>query len=128
ADLLRHAVAATDFMAVIAANYDGAHRISNVEKLFRLAAACEKSGQLIRAFVHYVEKFEEVGGRETEGQIDRTANVVRLMTIHQAKGLDFPVAIISDVTRYKSSERDNSLFVLDRHKGFSVAVPDGRGT
>jgi ATP-dependent helicase/nuclease subunit A len=128
ADLLRHAVAATDFMAVIAANFDGAHRISNVEKLFRLAEAFEKSGQLIRDFVHYVEKFEEVGGRETEGQIDKTANVVRLMTIHQAKGLEFPVVIIPDVHRYKSSDNDNSLFVLDRHKGFTVAVPDGRGT
>jgi len=128
ADLIRHAVTATDFMAVIAANYDGAHRISNVEKLFRLAEAFEKSGQLIRDFVHYVEKFEEAGGRETEGQIDKTANVVRLMTIHQAKGLEFPVVIIPDVHRYKSSDRDNSLFVLDRHKGFSVALPDGRGT
>ena len=128
ADLLRHAVAATEFMSVIAANFDGAHRISNVEKLFRLAEAFEKSGQLIRDFVHYVEKFEEAGGRETEGQIDKTANVVRLMTIHQAKGLEFPVVIIPDVHRYKSSENDNSLFVLDRHKGFTVAVPDGRGT
>jgi ATP-dependent helicase/nuclease subunit A len=128
ADLLRHAVSSTDFLSVIAANFDGAHRISNVEKLFRLAEAFEKTGQLIRDFVHYVEKFEEAGGRETEGQIDKTANVVRLMTIHQAKGLEFPVVIIPDVHRYKSSERDNSLFVLDRHKGFSVAVPDGRGT
>jgi ATP-dependent helicase/nuclease subunit A len=127
ADLLRHAVAAADFMAVIAANFDGAHRIANVEKLFRLAEAFEKSGELIRDFVHYVEKFEEIGGRETEGQIDKTANVVRLMTIHQAKGLEFPVVILPDLQRYASSQRDNSLFVLDRHRGFSVAVPDGRG-
>jgi ATP-dependent helicase/nuclease subunit A len=127
ADLLRHAVAAADFMAVIAANFDGAHRIANVEKLFRLAEAFERSGELIRDFVHYVEKFEEIGGRETEGQIDKTANVVRLMTIHQAKGLEFPVVIIPDLGRYASSQRDNSLFVLDRHSGFSVAVPDGRG-
>ena len=127
ADLLRHAVATADFMAVIAANFDGAHRIANVEKLFRLAEAFEKSGELIRDFVHYVEKFEEIGGRETEGQIDKTANVVRLMTIHQAKGLEFPVVILPDLQRYGSSQRDNSLFVLDRHRGFSVAVPDGRG-
>ncbi|HEY8204055.1 MAG TPA: UvrD-helicase domain-containing protein, partial [Pyrinomonadaceae bacterium] len=126
-DLLRQAVASSDFMAVIAANFDGAHRIANVEKLFRLAEAFEKSGQLIRDFVHYVEKFEEAGGRETEGQIDKTADVVRLMTIHQAKGLEFPVVIIPDLHRFQSSQRDNSLFVLDRHKGFSVAVPDGRG-
>jgi ATP-dependent helicase/nuclease subunit A len=127
ADLLRYAVAATDFTAVVAANYDGPHRISNIEKLFRLAEAFEKSGQLIRDFVHYVEKFEEAAGRETEGQIDSTANVVRLMTIHQAKGLEFPVVIIPDLHRYKSSDRDHSLSVLDRHRGFSVAVPDGRG-
>ncbi|MGQ0762747.1 MAG: UvrD-helicase domain-containing protein [Acidobacteriota bacterium] len=127
ADLLRHAVAAADFGAVIAANFDGAHRIANVEKLFRLAEAFEKSGELIRDFVHYVEKFEEIGGRETEGQIDKTANVVRLMTIHQAKGLEFPVVILPELQRYASSQRDNSLFVLDRHRGFSVAVPDGRG-
>ncbi|MGZ5483700.1 MAG: UvrD-helicase domain-containing protein [Pyrinomonadaceae bacterium] len=127
ADLLRHAVAAADFMAVIAANFDGAHRIANVEKLFRLAEAFERSGELIRDFVHYVEKFEEIGGRETEGQIDKTANVVRLMTIHQAKGLEFPVVILPDLQRYASAQRDNSLFVLDRHRGFSVAVPDGRG-
>ena len=127
ADLLRHAVAAADFRAVIAANFDGAHRIANVEKLFRLAEAFEKSGELIRDFVHYVEKFEEIGGRETEGQIDKTANVVRLMTIHQAKGLEFPVVILPDLQRYAASQRDNSLFVLDRHRGFSVAVPDGRG-
>src|SRR2546423_4624774 len=45
ADLLRFAVEAKDFLAVIAANFDGAQRIANVEKLFRLAEAFEKSGQ-----------------------------------------------------------------------------------
>ena len=128
AELLRQAVTMTDFMAVIAANFDGAHRIANVEKLFRLAEAFEKSGELIRDFVHYVEKFEEIGGRETEGQIDKTANVVRLMTIHQAKGLEFPVVIIPELQRSQASQSDNSFFVLDRHRGFSVAVPDGRGS
>lgn len=126
AELLRFAVASSDFMAVIAANFDGAQRIANVEKLFRLAEAFERSGQLIRDFVHYVEEFEEVGGRESEGQMDKTANVVRLMTIHQAKGLEFPVVIIPDLQRTQS-QRENAAYVLDRHKGFTVSVPDGRG-
>lgn len=126
AELLRFAVSSTDFMAVIAANYDGAQRIANVEKLFRLAEIFEMSGQLIRDFVHYVEEFEEVGGRESEGQMDKTANVVRLMTIHQAKGLEFPVVIIPDLHRFQS-QRDGGPYVLDRHKGLTVGVPDGRG-
>ena len=126
ADLLRYAVSSSELMPVIAANFDGAQRVANVEKLFRLAEQFEKSGQLIRDFVHYVEEFEAIGGREGEGQMDETANVVRLMTIHQAKGLEFPVVIVPDLNR-EPNRRENVAFILDRHKGLSVRVPDGRG-
>src|SRR3989440_3453983 len=88
AELLRHAVSTSEFMTIIAANFDGAQRVANVEKLFRLAEQFEKSGHLIRDFVRFVEEFEAIGGREGEGQMDEAANVVRLMTIHQAKGLE----------------------------------------
>ncbi|HXI25601.1 MAG TPA: UvrD-helicase domain-containing protein [Pyrinomonadaceae bacterium] len=125
ADLLRHAVQSSEFITVIAANFDGAQRIANVEKLFRLAEQFEKTGFLIRDFVHYVEEFEAIGGREGEGQMDETANVVRLMTIHQAKGLEFPVVIIPDL--HRDAYQRNSSFILDRHKGLTVRVPDGRG-
>ena len=125
AELLRYAVTASEFMTVIAANFDGAQRVANVEKLFRLAEQFEKSGHLIRDFVHYVEEFEAIGGREGEGQMDESANVVRLMTIHQAKGLEFPVVIIPDLHR-EPIRRENS-FILDRHKGLTVRIPDGRG-
>lgn len=124
-ELLRFAVSAGDFLTVIAANFDGAQRIANVEKLFRLAEQFEKSGQLIRDFVQYVEEFESIGGREGEGQMDKSANVVRLMTVHQAKGLEFPIVIIPDLQR-KLDIRE-SWHLLDRHRGLTVRVPDGRG-
>jgi ATP-dependent helicase/nuclease subunit A len=125
AELLRFAVAASELKSVIAANFDGSQRITNVEKLFRLAEQFEKTGYLIRDFVHYVEEFEAIGGREGEGQMDESANVVRLMTIHQAKGLEFPVVIVPDLHR-EPTRRDSS-FILDRHKGLTVKIPDGRG-
>jgi ATP-dependent helicase/nuclease subunit A len=125
AELLRFAVAASEFMTVIAANFDGAQRVANVEKLFRLAEQFEKSGHLIRDFVHFVEEFEAIGGREGEGQMDETANVVRLMTIHQAKGLEFPVVIVPDL--HREPIRREASFILDRHKGMTVRIPDGRG-
>jgi ATP-dependent helicase/nuclease subunit A len=126
AELLRQAVAETEFMTVIAANFDGAHRIANVEKLFRLAEQFERTGaNLIRDFVSYVEEFEAVGGRESEGQMDKSADVVRLMTIHQAKGLEFPVVIIPDL--HREPIRRDAPFILDRRKGLSLRAPDGRG-
>src|SRR4030095_15854931 len=94
-ELLRFAIEETEYKAVIAANFDGSQRLANVERLFTLAARFESSGaHLIRDFVRYVEEFEAIGSRESEGQIDEAANAVKLMTIHQAKGLEFPVVFI----------------------------------
>jgi len=125
ADLLRQAVSSSEFLTIIAANFDGAQRVANVEKLFRLAEQFERSGHLIRDFVHYVEEFEAIGGREGEGQMDEAANVVRLMTIHQAKGLEFPVVIVPDL--HREPNRREFAFIVDRHRGMTVRVPDGRG-
>jgi ATP-dependent helicase/nuclease subunit A len=126
-DLLRFAVEQSEYMTVVAANFDGAQRLANVERLFTLAARFESSGtHLIRDFVRYVEEFEAIGSRESEGQIDQAADAVRLMTIHQAKGLEFPVVIIPDLQRLSRVATDTWV-LLDRHQGLTLKVPDGRG-
>jgi ATP-dependent helicase/nuclease subunit A len=125
-NLLRYAVEQSEFKTVIAANFDGAQRLANVQRLFTLAERFERSGaHLIRDFVRYVEEFEAIGSRESEGQIDEATNAVRLMTIHQAKGLEFPVVIIPELQRY--SRVPDNWFLLDRHRGLTLKVPDGRG-
>lgn len=126
ADLLRFAVKQSEYTTVIAATFDGAQRLANVERLFILAERFERSGtHLIRDFVRYVEEFEAIGSRESEGQIDEAANAVKLMTIHQAKGLEFPIVIIPELQRF-GRVGDNWL-LLDRHHGMTLKVPDGRG-
>src|SRR5215217_2023238 len=126
-DLLRYAVQESEYMTVVAANYDGAQRLANVGRLFTLAARFESSGtHLIRDFVRYVEEFEAIGSRESEGQIDQAADAVRLMTIHQAKGLEFPVVIIPDLQRLSRVATD-TWELLDRPQGLTLKVPDGRG-
>ena len=125
-NLLRFAVEESEYMTVIAATFDGAQRLANVQRLFTLAERFERAGAyFIRDFVRYVEEFEAIGSRESEGQIDEATNAVRLMTIHQAKGLEFPVVIIPDLQR--SSRFVDNWFLLDRHRGLTLKVPDGRG-
>ncbi|MEP6635483.1 MAG: UvrD-helicase domain-containing protein, partial [Acidobacteriota bacterium] len=127
ADLLRFAVDESEYMTVIAANFDGAQRLANVRKLFTLAERFERAGaHLVRDFVRYVEEFEAIGSREGEGQIDDSANAVRLMTIHQAKGLEFPVVIIPNL-HHRSLKPQEHWYALDRHRGLTVKIPDGRG-
>ncbi|HEX4901050.1 MAG TPA: PD-(D/E)XK nuclease family protein, partial [Pyrinomonadaceae bacterium] len=127
AELLRLAVAEAEYLSVIAANFDGAQKLANVRKLFTLAERFEHAGaHLVRDFVRYVEDFEAIGSREGEGQIDDSANAVRLMTIHQAKGLEFPVVIIPNL-HHRTLKPQEHWYALDRHRGLTVKIPDGRG-
>ena len=125
-ELLRSAVEISEYRTVAAATFDGAQRLANLEKLFTLAERFERSGAyLIRDFVRFVRDFEEAGGRESEGEIDDSADAVRLMSIHQSKGLEFPVVVIPDLHRQPDNRRD--FWALDRHRGLTLKVPDGRG-
>lgn len=125
-DLLRFAIDASEYRIVAAASFDGAGRLANIEKLLTLAARFERSGAyLIRDFVRFVQEFEDAGGRESEGQIDDSADAVRLMSIHQSKGLEFPVVIIPDLHRLPDNRRE--WWALDRHRGLTLKIPDGRG-
>ena len=116
---IRFAVEKSGYLTVIAATFDGAQRLANVQKLFGLAERFERSGaHLIRDFVKYVYDFEAIGSRESEGQIDQAADAVRLMTVHQAKGLEFPVVFIPDLQRLSRVATDTWV-LLDRHQGLS---------
>ena len=126
ADLLRFAVESSEFKTVIAATFDGAQRLANVEKLFSLAESFERSGaHTIRDFARYIRDFEAAGGRESEGQKDDSADAVRLMSIHQSKGLEFPVVVIPDL--HRQPDVQNEWHILDRHRGLTLKIPDGRG-
>ncbi len=76
---------------------DGARRFANVRKLMRLAEEFElASGPDLAAFLSVVRSTEQVSDREgsapTLGEGD---DVVRVMTVHQAKGLEFPVVVLA---------------------------------
>jgi ATP-dependent helicase/nuclease subunit A len=125
-DLLRLAVERASYLQVIAASFDGALRVANVEKLIGLAERFTASGPYtVRDFVRFVRDFEKRGGRESEGSLDETLDAVSLMTVHQSKGLEFPVVILPDLHRVMKSNNDR--FVIDRHRGLSLCVPDGKG-
>jgi ATP-dependent helicase/nuclease subunit A len=124
-ELLRLAAEKAEYQPIIASSFDGAQRIANVEKLFSLAERFEGSGaHNIRDFVRFVADFERSSGREGEGRIDESEDAVRLMTIHQAKGLQFPVVIVPELHRKRQENLD--WFILDRQRGLTVKVPDGR--
>ncbi|HUK89232.1 MAG TPA: UvrD-helicase domain-containing protein, partial [Blastocatellia bacterium] len=124
-DVLRRAIDKTEYRTIVGASFEGAQRLANIEKLLALAERFEAAGpHNIRDFVRFVADFERSSGREGEGRIDESEDAVKLMTIHQAKGLQFPVVIIPELHRKPLDRTD--WFILDRHRGLTAKVPDGR--
>lgn len=101
----------------------GEQRVANLLKVMTLARALEESGILtFRAFVHWLRDMEEQAVDEAESPtVEEGDNVVRIMSIHAAKGLEFPVVIIPDLGRKTGGGTDPLL--LQRVKGtFAVSV------
>ncbi len=77
---------------------DGKQRVANVRKLLQIAA--EKRDMPIAQFVEMVNELERIALREGEAPVlEEMADVVRIYTIHGAKGLQFPVVYLPDVAR-----------------------------
>jgi ATP-dependent helicase/nuclease subunit A len=125
-ELLRLTLQQAEYLSVIAGAYDGALRVANVEKLVSLSEQFARSGAFtVRDFVRFVNDFEKRGGREGEGSLDESIDAVTLMTVHQSKGQEFPVVILPELHRLQRSNSDSLM--LDRHRGLTLRVPDGRG-
>lgn len=111
----------------------GARRLANVRKLMRLAREHEVDhGRDLRGFVDLVM---ELGGgldgsreqdRESEAPVEGEAlDAVRLMTIHRAKGLEFPVVCVADLGRGSPFAGDVVRVGRDGRVGIKLRSLDG---
>lgn len=77
---------------------DGKQRVANVRKLLQIAT--ENREMPVPAFVEMVNELERIALREGEAPLlEEMADVVRIYTVHSAKGLQFPVVYLPDVAR-----------------------------
>lgn len=102
--------------AFFAGQPDGAPCVANLLKALELARQLENLGLLsVRAFVRRLHE-TVLGGIEEEPSPanEETDNVVRILTMHKAKGLEFSVVVLADLTGRSS---DTGAKLLFRHGG-----------
>ena len=104
----------------------GARRLANVHKLMRLAAAFEaRRGRDVRGFIDLATAELEADAREPDAPVDLDGlEAVRLMTIHAAKGLEFPVVVVADLGR-RGTNRQPDLLVDGDRVGLRLVGMDG---
>lgn len=92
----------TGYELALAAGPDSARRLANLKKLAAMARQEEVHGPLAAGdFLQRVKQLELQEVRESEAQIEteQSGKVVRLMTIHKSKGLEFKVVFVADMGR-----------------------------
>src|SRR4029077_15572522 len=94
----------------------GEQALANVLHVAELARQYEMSGGMsFRGFVEEL-RAEADGGQAAEAPIlEEGSDGVRLMTVHKAKGLEFPVVILADITAKLNTDRADRLIDRDRN-------------
>lgn len=77
----------------------GERRLANVYRLCDLARGFEagRPGSF-RSFVDFLESEYDTGEQSEAAVLEQQAGGVQLMTVHKAKGLEFPIVILADMT------------------------------
>ena len=97
---MRALIDGADLAAVVATMREGEQRVANLERLVERAHAFENEGGDLRGFVGRLRQIAAPGmlGAEAHAAqaqvVDERDDVVRVMTVHQAKGLEFPVVFV----------------------------------
>ena len=127
AELVRDIVQATSYETTLLLEPDGRRKVANLRKLSEVADALEKSGfGSLQEFAEAVDRFHAEGVREGEAQLDAaTEGAVRLMTMHAAKGLEFPVVVLPDLTRQPLRESSALEFLPEFGLGVKLAQETG---
>ncbi len=113
----------TNFKAILLANEDGIQKVANINKFRRIVSELSADNPfstylLLKRIERIISDEEKI----TEAAISSEAdNAVRLMNIHQSKGLEFPYVFIPNLSRKPVSEQ--SIIRYDLKKGLSCKVP-----
>ena len=105
---------------------DGPLRMANVRKLMRLAAEYEEhDGRNLRGFLEFAEERTRRDEREGMAAVRVEGHDgVRVMTVHAAKGLEFPVVAVADMGRGLGTGFSNPDLIAGRLPG-EVGDPGG---
>jgi len=94
----------------------GEQALGNVLRVLELARSHERRGQgsSFRGFVAWFDERAEHGDAAEAKVVEESSDGVRMMTVHGAKGLEFPVVILCDPTAPKRPERGSRVIDVEK--------------
>jgi ATP-dependent helicase/nuclease subunit A len=112
ATLLGEALSRTGYDAALVAEFLGDRKRANLQKLLEQARTADRGGVLdLAGFIGQLSEFVAREPKEPlAATLSESAQVIRLMTIHHAKGLEFPLVILPDLDRPENDHAPAAAF------------------
>ena len=104
----------------------GVRRYANLKKLVAMVREYETYDRMpLAAFLNILKRLKAQEVRESEAQIvlETSAEAVRMMSVHGAKGLEFPVVFVADMG-HQRSRSDSKAVIAHAADGYAMQVPN----
>ena len=104
----------------------GVRRYANLKKLIAMVREYETYERMsLAAFLNILKRLKAQEVRESEAQIalETSVEAVRMMSVHAAKGLEFPVVFVADMG-HQGSRSDSKAVIAHAADGYAMQVPD----
>ncbi|MDR2432113.1 MAG: UvrD-helicase domain-containing protein [Candidatus Margulisbacteria bacterium] len=111
ARIVKQVLEKTFFTRVAFTHRDKSAQISaNLQKLLEIAQDPLFSRHNLAYFIHYIEKLQEEGAKETDAEPEDKTNAIKILTIHKAKGLEFDNVFIADIYAHSTEKTSDNPF------------------
>ncbi|MDV3426521.1 MAG: PD-(D/E)XK nuclease family protein, partial [Bacillota bacterium] len=124
-EFIWHLMTKTAFYGYVGTLPAGDQRQANLRLLFQKAGEFKKTGSNLFRFVNLIDKIvkssSDYSSAKILGEMD---NVVRIMSIHKSKGLEFPIVILAGLGKKFNLSDSAKSILLHKDLGIGTNVVD----
>lgn len=132
-EVVHAAVSDTGYDLVNLMRDPSGYGLANIRRVAEIAGEFESAeGRDLRGFVSWIDDSSRLDSEEAIATEDEDSDVIRLMTVHKAKGLEFPMVCVADLGRQLNSNSESVLWISPRvdapgkfDTGLSLPQPGG---
>lgn len=116
----------TDFYSNVGTWKDGEEAQANLRLLYTRAKSYEDTGfKGIFNFIKFMERMQsKQGDMTTAKMISDSHDVVRIMTMHKSKGLEFPIVFLCNSSKKFRNFSKNDVVTMHKDMGFGIKYID----
>lgn len=115
------------YISTLASGANASQELSSYERIISAARKFSQTGiRTLYDFIRYLHTVANSAAEETAAVPVLNNNSVKIMTIHQAKGLEYEAVFLYSCEEYSAapSVRSGSV-IADKHLGLLASLPDG---